>query len=103
MELAEAVYASAERLPPSEQLDLARQLRRAAISVPSNIAEGYGRRSARDYARFLKIACGSVREIDTQLRLAVRLRLLEPEPADRALRIADEVGRMLTVMVRRVI
>jgi four helix bundle protein len=101
MELAEAVYRCTRELPDSERFDLSRQLRRAAISVPSNIAEGYARRSPREYSRFLAVADGSVREIDTQLRLAVRLRLLTPEHAAAALRLSDEVGRMLTVLIRR--
>jgi four helix bundle protein len=101
MELAEATYKCTAHLPDSERFDLSRQLRRAAVSVPSNIAEGYARRSARDYARFLAVAGGSVREIDTQLRLAVRLRLLTPECADAALRLTDETGRMLTALIRR--
>jgi len=73
MSLAEAAYAVAGLLPDSERFGLSSQIRRAAISVPSNIAEGHERRSRAEYRRFIAIACGSLAELETQLELANRL------------------------------
>ncbi|MBQ7189614.1 MAG: four helix bundle protein [Kiritimatiellae bacterium] len=73
MELAQKIYHLTATFPSCEQYALADQLRRAAVSVPSNIAEGAQRQSARDFRHFLAIASGSLSEIDTQLELAVRL------------------------------
>jgi len=94
-------YAVARCLPPDERFDLGRQLRRACTSIPSNIAEGSGRRSGRDYAQFLTIACGSLSEVEA---CCVMIRALDYAPSDRvnaAISIADEVGRMLTTMMYR--
>jgi four helix bundle protein len=91
----------AAALPPEERLDLGRQIRRAAVSVPSNIAEGYGRRGSRDTARFLTVAAASARELETQLLLCERLRRIESRATDEAPRACDEVARMLTALMRR--
>ncbi|MGI5869233.1 MAG: four helix bundle protein, partial [Kiritimatiellia bacterium] len=67
------VYRLASKFPKTEQFVLSDQIRRAAISVPSNIAEGHARHSRKDFARFLMIAQGSIAELETQLYLAVRM------------------------------
>lgn len=75
--LCEHVYALTRAFPSSEQFGLTSQLRRAAVSVPSNIAEGWGRGSRQDYLRFLRIARGSLFEIRTQLVISERIGLLD--------------------------
>ena len=73
MELVEDVYAVARKLPVSERFALSDQLRRAVVSIPSNIAEGCGRNSTRDLLHFLSVARGSLCEVETQLELAMRM------------------------------
>ena len=76
MELVEEIYRVSARLPPHEQFGLVSQMRRAATSIPMNIAEGYGRRYRGDYIRSLSIARASAFEVDTQLEIATRLNML---------------------------
>ena len=100
MALAEATYALAANLPHIERFGLASQLRRAAISIPSNIAEGHERRSRADYRRFLTIACGSLAELETQLELARRLHTVDPDTIRNVFGLADETGRLLRSIER---
>ena len=99
MDLAVAAYAVARALPAEERFELSAQLRKAAVSVPCNIAEGHGRYSNADFARFLSIASGSAREIEVQVLLAVRLYSIPAELAERALELADHVGRKIARLI----
>ncbi len=89
------VYAIAAALPLEERFALASQLRRSAVSIPANIAEGHARMATRDYARFIAIALGSVAELETLLYLTDSLHSLH-HPACRPLLIElDQIGKML--------
>jgi four helix bundle protein len=95
MDLAEAIYASTKDFPKEETYGLLSQIRRAAVSIPSNIAEGQGRESPKDFLRFLSMARGSLCETETQILLATRLTYLKPESTEKLLNLAGEVGRLL--------
>jgi len=100
MALAEMVYAVTSTLPAGERYGLVGQLQRAAVSVPSNIAEGHERRSRADYRRFITIACGSLAELETQLELADRIYQLDSTKTTRAHSLCDETGRLLRAIER---
>lgn len=95
MEFVEAVYLLSREFPADERFALTNQLRRAAVSVPSNIAEGEGRFSKPDFKRFLSMALGSLREAETQIEIAIRLTYCDRDAAGRAILLADEVGRLI--------
>lgn len=99
MALCRMVYALQKMLPKEEIYGLGDQLRRAIISVPSNIAEGYGRDSDADFAHFLTIARGSLYEVETQLELAESLGYFTVPGDVRS--CIEEVGRMLTGFVNK--
>jgi len=99
MELVQLVYQVAKSLPSDERYALTDQLRRAVTSIPSNIAEGNGRASDKDYAHFLSIARGSLYETITQLQIAQDLGYIDSVPEVQEM--IDEVGRMLTSMLRK--
>lgn len=96
------VYRLTGTFPPEERYGLAAQLRRAVVSVASNIVEGSGRRSDGDLGRFLMMARGSLWEFEYQVGLARDLGYLEVVVADRLAAEADEISRMLTGLLRRV-
>ena len=99
MDLVEAIYRLTQPFPSEEKFGLTSQLRRAAVSIPSNIAEGYSRRSRADYVRFLDIARGSANEIETQLLIAVRLHVAGEDQAAKVMEQAMEVQRILKGLV----
>ena len=101
IQLTTSIYQLTKLLPKEETYGLISQLRRAAVSVPSNIAEGYGREATAEYIRFLKIARGSLYEIETQLYLCKTLQFFTDEEIMPCLRSVEEVGKMLNTMLRR--
>lgn len=94
------VYRHTRVLPADEKYGLTSQLRRAAVSIPSNIAEGYGRRTSGEYLQSLHVAYGSVCELQTQLRLAGDLGYLTPDNSKVLLSKTGSVERMLKALIR---
>ena len=94
MDLAKAVYDLTAKFPGEERYGLSQQMRRAAVSIPSNIAEGSGRNHVKEYLQFIGIARGSLAELETQLKLAVMLKFV-PDNHE-AFELADSAGRLLT-------
>lgn len=96
IELADKIYLATEEFPTDERFGLTNQMRRASVSVSSNIAEGSSRSSNKEYARFVEIAYGSVMEIVSQLHLAQRRRFISEEPFKTIYQLCDDVARMLS-------
>ncbi len=101
--LTEEVYRATTNLPSTERFGLVTQMRRASVSIPSNIAESCGRSSPRDRARFLEIACGSILELETQLEVSRRLGYVPTEVFQKLVRQTGEVGRMLNGLKRKIL
>jgi four helix bundle protein len=95
MDLVEKIYSSTKRFPKEELYGLTSQVRRAAVSVPSNIAEGQGRKSTNEFLHHLSISYGSLREVETQILIAGRLHYLGQEEIKRLLELSAEVGRLI--------
>lgn len=101
MQLVKMIYLATKTLPREELYGLSNQLHRAAISIPSNIAEGFGRYNTKDYVHFLRIARGSCYEVETQLQICLQLNYLTEEEASASLQLCDEIGRMLNTMLTK--
>jgi four helix bundle protein len=102
MDLAEACYRLTATFPREEMFGLTSQIRRACTSIPANIAEGYGRNSKGSYGQFLKVAQGSLKELETHLLLAERLALVEAPLTAPLISDCDALGRMLFSLIRKV-
>jgi len=100
--LVEVVYRITGNLPACEQWGLTSQMRRAAVSIPSNIAEGYGRQSTGNYKQFLSISRGSLLELETQIYLCVRLGYLNQNDAEEAFSKIIELNKMLSSLIKRI-
>jgi four helix bundle protein len=101
MDLVETVYRLTSTFPPAEQWGLISQMRRAAVSIPSNIAEGYGRQATGEYRHHISIGRGSLLELETQFFLAIRLKYLQASHVDVVLKEIDEISRMLATLVSK--
>ena len=99
MDFVEDVYKALKRFPVEERYGICDQIRRAAVSIPSNIAEGFGRDSNADFAHFLTIARGSLFEVATQLEISGRLGYLPPKSG--LYPQAESIGKMLNALRRR--
>lgn len=102
MDLAESVYAATRSYPREELYGLVSQTRRSAVSVPSNIAEGQGRGSSREFVRFLSVSKGSLAELQTQILLAERFRYLSAEHSSKLMQQSATVARLLNGLIRAV-
>ncbi|MGB1123937.1 MAG: four helix bundle protein [Phycisphaeraceae bacterium] len=100
VELVEETYRISADFPSDERFGLTSQIRRATVSIPSNISEGYGRRRKAQYMHHLDIANGSLAEVETQLIIAGRLGFIDKEKAKKAWSLAQDTGKMLTGLLR---
>jgi four helix bundle protein len=101
MRLTTECYRLAQKLPPVERFGLAAQVRRAAVSIPANIAEGHGRKGRAEYLHHLSIAAGSLRELQTHLDIATGVGLLTEKNAETAIGLTQRVGFLLGRLQRR--
>ena len=101
MDLVTEAYRVTRKLPPHEAYGLAAQMQRAAVSIPSNIAEGFGRHHRRENLQHLAFANGSLKEVETQALITVRLGYLQEEDTQVLMQMADELGRMLNGLMRK--
>lgn len=100
MDLVEEIYKISSFLPNEEKFGLSLQIKRAAVSIPSNIAEGFERNTTKDYIKFLSIAKASRAEVETQLLICQRLDFVNEEITEKAFDLCDEIKRMLTSMLK---
>jgi four helix bundle protein len=100
MELVALIYRLTKGFPREEIYGLTSQLRRAVVSVPSNIAEGQGRRSTKEFLNHLSMARGSLLEAETQMEIALRLNYLKPEQKAQVKELTSTVGRLLNGLIR---
>ena len=101
MDLVAEVYRITKQFPKEEIYSLTNQLRRAAVSIPSNIAEGQARQSTAEFRNFLSIARGSLAEVETQLLIAQRLNYLTQEQLSEIMTIHQEVSKMLPALMNK--
>jgi four helix bundle protein len=102
MKLVTEVYQASKRFPRDEVYALTSQIRRCAVSIPSNIAEGYGRNSTSDYVRFLRTAMGSLYELQTQMQISLNLGYLDQAVFEMLNDKSCSVARMLGSLISRV-
>jgi four helix bundle protein len=103
MDLVVEIYRLARQFPADEQFALTSQIRRAATSIPANIAEGHGRLHRKEYLYHLSVARGSLMELETHLQIAVRLDYLDRDQAKQAWTLLQEVGRLLNGLIRSLV
>ncbi|MEO9510784.1 MAG: four helix bundle protein [Flavobacteriaceae bacterium] len=101
MLLVELVYEISSLFPPEEKFGLTSQIRRSAVSIPSNIAEGAGRNSNKEFRNFLSIANGSLNEMNTQLELSKRFGFVKQESLETVFVLANEVQKMIYALIKK--
>ena len=99
MNLAERCYVLTKRFTLDDQLVLGREIRKSCVSIPSNIAEGFGRHHTLEYVHHLRYSTGSNNELQTQVELAKRVKIIRAEEAETIIGDAEEVGRMLNGLI----
>ena len=99
--ISEEVYRLCRKLPIEERYGIAQQMKRASVSIPTNVAEGYGRGYLGEYLRFISIANGSLKEVEALIFLSLRLRFFPSSDARSVLIATDHLGRMFTLLTRR--
>ena len=102
MDLVEKIYRITGKLPNSEQWGLSSQMRRAAVSVPSNIAEGYGRQATGEYRHHLSIARASLLELETQVLLCHRLSFLDESEVNSLIDEIEEISKMIASLISKI-
>jgi four helix bundle protein len=101
VEFSKVIYEVSKRFPDYEKYGLSNQLRRAVVSISSNIAEGCGRRTSKDFVSFMYNAIGSLKEVESELFVAEKLGYVGMEDVERLFEELEEIGRMLTGMIRK--
>ena len=101
IELVELIYSVSKNFPKQETYGLTNQMQRCAVSIPSNIAEGHGRRSKKEFRRFLYFSMSSLAELDTQLEIAKRLRYLKPEDGSILDKKIEQIRKMLYGLINK--
>lgn len=101
IEIVEDVYMITSRFPKDEMYGLTSQMRRAAISIPSNIAEGFKRYHNREYKQYLHVALGSSAELETQLIISTKLTLMNEADLNNVCEKLDHISRMITLLMRK--
>jgi len=101
MTLVTEIYKILKSFPKDEIYGLTSQMKRCAISIPSNMAEGYGRNSTNEYIHFLRIATGSLYELQTQLEISTNLNYLDKDSFDKLYESSREIERMLSSLIRK--
>ncbi|WP_347174509.1 four helix bundle protein [Polaribacter uvawellassae] len=96
------IYKTSKQFPKDENFGLTSQIRRSAVSIPSNISEGYGREGMKDYLRFLNIAMASLFELQTQSEIAYNLEYIKKEKFDNLYELSREIERMLSSFIRTI-
>ncbi len=103
MSLVKEVYIITDNFPQKEIYSLTNQIRRAAVSIPSNIAEGHIRQYASEFRQFLYISLGSLAEMETQLLIACELGYIQRKAIDHIVKEIDEIGRMIRSIIKKLI
>tara|TARA_R110000787_G_scaffold234375_4_gene341259 strand:- start:4908 stop:5228 length:321 start_codon:yes stop_codon:yes gene_type:complete len=100
MDFVTEIYKETKPFPEDEKFGLTSQMRRSAVSIPSNISEGYGRNGLNDYLRFLNIAISSLFELQTQIEIALNLKYIDKSKFDNLFELSREIKRMLSSFIR---
>ncbi len=102
MNLVTNIYANTSIFPQNEQFGLTSQIRRSSVSIPSNIAEGFGRNTKNEFVRFLRISIGSLFELQTQLEISKNLNFITLEKFDNILSDSIEIEKMLKALIKSI-